>query len=210
MPKHLPLKILITGLAQTIFKALSLWFHYTLVAIAWLIVVPLSAYRIYKFIFNTTNGLSSILTLPGSLITPENFASDVFYGVFIVLTSVAAFVALVWLREQIINGVAPEWMELNLARRPAAGQAFVNPVVVDVRTSFSIPYYFRLNKCRRYFESFTGPSLWNFILIFSCMIFPILKSCGSLYVLISKAKDMIGTKLTFFQTGHSEIGLFCL
>ena len=140
MPKHLPLKILITGLAQTIFKALSLWFHYTLVAIAWLFVVPLSAYRIYKFIFNTTSGLSSILTLPGSLITPENFASDVFYGVFIVLTSVAAFVALVWLREQIINGVAPEWMELNLARRPAAGQAFVNPVVVDVRTSFSIPY----------------------------------------------------------------------
>ncbi|XP_075248827.1 E3 ubiquitin-protein ligase MARCHF6-like isoform X3 [Convolutriloba macropyga] len=120
MPKHVPIKILVTGLAHTIFQALCDWFHYTLVAIAWLIVVPLSAYRIYKFIFNTY-GVGSLLSLTGTLISPNNFLTDVFYGAFIVSASIAAFVALVWLREQIINGAAPEWMDLHFVGRRHVG-----------------------------------------------------------------------------------------
>lgn len=43
MPKRLPLKDIISGLLKSIARAVRYWFHYTLVAIAWLGVVPLTA-----------------------------------------------------------------------------------------------------------------------------------------------------------------------
>ena len=43
MPKRLPIKDIISGLLKSIGRAVRYWFHYTLVAIAWFGVVPLTA-----------------------------------------------------------------------------------------------------------------------------------------------------------------------
>ena len=43
MPKRLPIKDIFGGLLSSIGKAVRYWFHYTLVAFAWLGVVPLTA-----------------------------------------------------------------------------------------------------------------------------------------------------------------------
>lgn len=43
MPTHLPIKDFISGLARNILRAVRYWLHYTLVAIAWLGVVPITA-----------------------------------------------------------------------------------------------------------------------------------------------------------------------
>jgi hypothetical protein len=43
MPKRLPRKDIFGGLLSSIGKAVRYWFHYTLVAFAWLGVVPLTA-----------------------------------------------------------------------------------------------------------------------------------------------------------------------
>ena len=43
MPKRLPVKDIIGGLFRSVGRAVLSWLHYTLVAIAWLGVVPLTA-----------------------------------------------------------------------------------------------------------------------------------------------------------------------
>ena len=43
MPKRLPIKDIVSGLLKSVGRAVRYWFHYTLVAIAWLGVVPLTA-----------------------------------------------------------------------------------------------------------------------------------------------------------------------
>lgn len=43
MPKRLPVKDIFGGLLSSIGRAVRYWFHYTLVAFAWLGVVPLTA-----------------------------------------------------------------------------------------------------------------------------------------------------------------------
>ena len=42
MPKRLPIQVLLGGLIKSVGHAVRYWFHYTLVAIAWLGVVPLT------------------------------------------------------------------------------------------------------------------------------------------------------------------------
>lgn len=42
MPKRLPIKVLLGGLLKSVGHAVRYWFHYTLVAFAWLGVVPLT------------------------------------------------------------------------------------------------------------------------------------------------------------------------
>lgn len=49
MPRRLPLRDLLGGLVNSVATAVKYWFHYTLVAIAWLGVVPLTACRIYRY-----------------------------------------------------------------------------------------------------------------------------------------------------------------
>lgn len=46
MPKRLPLRDLLSGLLRSIGKAVQYWLHYTLVAVAWLGVVPLTACKL--------------------------------------------------------------------------------------------------------------------------------------------------------------------
>ena len=43
MPKRLPIRDIFGGLLSSIGRAVRYWFHYTLVAFAWLGVVPLTA-----------------------------------------------------------------------------------------------------------------------------------------------------------------------
>lgn len=112
MPKRLPAKDIITGLLKNIFKAIKFWLHSTLVAISWMAIVPLTACRIYRCLF--AGSVSSLLTLPLDMLSTDNIISDILQGGFVVLCSLAAFISLVWLREQILSGGGPEWLD-NLA-----------------------------------------------------------------------------------------------
>ena len=51
MPKRLPIQDLVIGLLRGIFRAVRYWLHYTLVALAWLGIVPLTACK-----YNITTG----------------------------------------------------------------------------------------------------------------------------------------------------------
>jgi E3 ubiquitin-protein ligase MARCH6 len=111
MPKRLPIKDIVFGLLKNIFKAVRFWLHSTLVAISWLAIVPLTACRIYRCLF--AGSVSSLLTLPLDMLSTENIVSDILQGGFVVLCSLAAFISLVWLREQILSGGGPDWLENN-------------------------------------------------------------------------------------------------
>lgn len=52
MPRRLPLKDVAGGLLSSVATAVKYWFHYTLVAVAWLGVVPLTACRTYRCLFS--------------------------------------------------------------------------------------------------------------------------------------------------------------
>ncbi|XP_060599884.1 E3 ubiquitin-protein ligase MARCHF6-like [Ruditapes philippinarum] len=112
MPKRLPIKDIVSGLLGSVGKAVRYWFHYTLVTFAWLGVVPLTACRIYRCLF--TGSVSSLLTLPLDMLSTENIASDCFHGCFVVACTLCAFISLVWLREQILHGGGPDWLEQDV------------------------------------------------------------------------------------------------
>ncbi|KAK7867568.1 hypothetical protein R5R35_004318 [Gryllus longicercus] len=109
MPRRLPLRDVAGGLLSSVATAVKYWLHYTVVALAWLGVVPLTAFRIYRCLF--TGSFDSVLTLPLNILSTENIASDVFHGCFVVTCTLFAFIGLVWLREQILHGGGPDWLE---------------------------------------------------------------------------------------------------
>uniref|UniRef100_A0A3B3XBN2 E3 ubiquitin-protein ligase MARCHF6 n=1 Tax=Poecilia mexicana TaxID=48701 RepID=A0A3B3XBN2_9TELE len=111
MPSRLPVQDIFAGLVTSIGTAIRYWFHYTLVAFAWLGVVPLTACRIYKCLF--TGSVSSLLTLPLDMLSTQNLLADCLQGCFVVTCTLCAFISLVWLREQIVHGGAPQWLEPN-------------------------------------------------------------------------------------------------
>lgn len=113
MPKRLPVRDIVTGLLKNILKAIKFWLHSTLVALSWLAIVPLTACRIYRCLF--AGSVSSLLTLPLDMLSTDNIISDILQGGFVVLCSLAAFISLVWLREQILSGGGPDWLE-NIGR----------------------------------------------------------------------------------------------
>lgn len=43
----------------------------------------------------------------------ENLLADCLQGCFVVTCTLCAFISLVWLREQIVHGGAPLWLEQN-------------------------------------------------------------------------------------------------
>lgn len=61
-----------------------------------------------------------VLTLPLDILSMENVASDVFHGCFVVTCTLFAFIGLVWLREQILHGGGPDWLERDNNNIPAA------------------------------------------------------------------------------------------
>ncbi|KAL2097553.1 hypothetical protein ACEWY4_006760 [Coilia grayii] len=123
MPSRLPVQDIFAGLVTSIGTAIRYWFHYTLVAFAWLGVVPLTACRIYKCLF--TGSVSSLLTLPLDMLSTENLLADCLQGCFVVTCTLCAFISLVWLREQIVHGGAPLWLEQN-QQQPANVAARAN------------------------------------------------------------------------------------
>ncbi|MBN3270887.1 MARH6 ligase, partial [Polyodon spathula] len=123
MPSRLPVQDIFAGLVTSIGTAIRYWFHYTLVAFAWLGVVPLTACRIYKCLF--TGSVSSLLTLPLDMLSTENVLADCLQGCFVVTCTLCAFISLVWLREQIVHGGAPQWLDQN-QQQPANGAGLPN------------------------------------------------------------------------------------
>uniref|UniRef100_A0A672H602 E3 ubiquitin-protein ligase MARCHF6 n=1 Tax=Salarias fasciatus TaxID=181472 RepID=A0A672H602_SALFA len=111
MPPRLPVQDIFVGLVISIGTALKYWLHYTLVAFAWLGVVPLTAYRIYKCLF--TGSVSSLFTLPLDMLSTQDLLIDCLQGCVIVMCTLCSFISLVWLREQVIHGGAPHWLEQN-------------------------------------------------------------------------------------------------
>ncbi|XP_045566942.1 E3 ubiquitin-protein ligase MARCHF6 isoform X2 [Salmo salar] len=123
MPPRLPIQDICAGLLTSVGTAIRYWFHYTLVAFAWLGVVPLTACRIYKCLF--TGSVTSLLTLPLDMLSTENLLADCLQGCFVVTCTLCAFISLVWLREQIVHGGPPLWLEHHQQQQPqpnAAGQ----------------------------------------------------------------------------------------
>lgn len=122
MPRVLPLKYVAGGLLSSVGTAVKYWIHYSMVAVAWLGVVPLTAYRTYRFLFS--GSIDMLLTLPIDIFSTENIAIDVFRGCFVAMCTLFTFVGLVWLREQIIHGGGPDWLERD--DPPAVQAAGVN------------------------------------------------------------------------------------
>lgn len=110
MPRVLPLRDVAGGLLSSVARAAKYWLHYTLVALAWLGIVPLTAYRTYRFMFSGSS-FDTILSLPFDVFSTENIASDVLRGCFVVTCTLLSFIGLVWLREQILHGGGPDWLE---------------------------------------------------------------------------------------------------
>jgi hypothetical protein len=127
-PGRLPLKDLINGLLRTFFKAVKYWLHYLIVAFCWLGVVPITASRIYRCLF--AGSVSSILTLPYDIVSTDHLLTDVLQGGLVVFCSLGAFICLLWLREQILTGGGPAWLQAGEAEpvRPAAAAAVVLPL----------------------------------------------------------------------------------
>ena len=57
MPKRLPIRDIIIGLLGTLATAIKYWIHYTIVTIAWLGIVPLTAcnFKHFKFLIYKIN-----------------------------------------------------------------------------------------------------------------------------------------------------------
>ncbi|XP_069958511.1 E3 ubiquitin-protein ligase MARCHF6 isoform X2 [Cherax quadricarinatus] len=128
MPKRLPIADILSGLARSMGTAVRYWLHYTLVAVAWLGVVPLTACRIYRCLF--TGSVSSVLTLPLDMLSTDNLVSDIFHGCFVVTCTLSAFISLVWLREQILHGGGPDWLDQDVQHEhePPGNFGVVNQV----------------------------------------------------------------------------------
>lgn len=123
MPRRLPIRDVMGGLVTSVATAVKDWLHYTLVALAWLGIVPLTACRTYRSLFTGT--LDPVITLIYDVISGENLAKDVFSGCFVVTCTLFSFIGLVWLREQIMHGGGPDWLERDAAP-VAAGDEAVN------------------------------------------------------------------------------------
>lgn len=135
MPRVLPLRDVAGGLISSVSKAIKYWVHYTLVAYAWLVFVPFTAYRMYTFMFNGSYDV--ILSVPFDMFVIDKFATDALHGTFVVACTLLAFIGLIWMREQILHGGGPDWLEREDA--PAAAAAAANPVDVPADVPVPVP-----------------------------------------------------------------------
>uniref|UniRef100_A0A3Q2NXA2 RING-type E3 ubiquitin transferase n=1 Tax=Fundulus heteroclitus TaxID=8078 RepID=A0A3Q2NXA2_FUNHE len=106
---------------QTYSSSLVLIFMYSFQT-CFIFPVSLFTGRIYKCLF--TGSVSSLLTLPLDMLSTDNLLADCLQGCFVVTCTLCAFISLVWLREQIVHGGAPQWLEQHQPPPPnLAGQA---------------------------------------------------------------------------------------
>ncbi|VDP86687.1 unnamed protein product [Echinostoma caproni] len=97
------------GLLRCARRSVLDWLHLTMVCLAWLIVVPLTACRIYRCLF--TGSVSSLLTLPLDMLSTRHLLQDCLQGFTIVILASAAFLGYISLREQLLQGGGPAWLE---------------------------------------------------------------------------------------------------
>lgn len=121
MPRRLPIRDVVGGLVTSVATAVKDWLHYTLVALAWLGIVPLTACRTYRSLFS--GSLDPVISLPFDIVSAENLAKDVFSGCFVVTCTLFSFIGLVWLREQIMHGGGPDWLERDAMPVPPPEEA---------------------------------------------------------------------------------------
>lgn len=82
-----------------------------MVITCWLGIVPLMASRIYRMVFSGL--ISSFFSLKIlHLFSTENILVDIVKGSVIVSIFLCTFISLVWLREQIMIGGLPAFMNL--------------------------------------------------------------------------------------------------
>ena len=98
-------------------------------AVAWLGVVPLTACRIYRTLF--TGSVSTILSLPINVFSTENILTDILQGCAVVSLTLLAFIGLVWLREQILHGGGPAWLEPEEVRAAFQGENIAEDLPAD-------------------------------------------------------------------------------
>lgn len=67
MPKRLPVGDVVIGMGRNVVRLVRAWCLYTVVVIAWLGIVPLTACRIYRAIFS--GSVTSLLLLPLELLS---------------------------------------------------------------------------------------------------------------------------------------------
>ncbi|CAH8633320.1 unnamed protein product [Schistosoma margrebowiei] len=107
-PRFLPLTVLAVGLTNSLRRFVLNWIHLSIVFTAWLVVVPLSACRMYRCLF--TGSVFSLLTLPLDMVSTKHLLQDCVQGFIIVILALAAFLGYVSLREQLLQGT-PAWLE---------------------------------------------------------------------------------------------------
>uniref|UniRef100_A0A5K4F3K9 RING-type E3 ubiquitin transferase n=1 Tax=Schistosoma mansoni TaxID=6183 RepID=A0A5K4F3K9_SCHMA len=142
-PRFLPLTVLAVGLANSLRRFVLNWIHLSIVFTAWLVVVPLSACRMYRCLF--TGSVFSLLTLPLDMVSTKHLLQDCVQGFIIVILALAAFLGYVSLREQLLQGT-PAWLERDVhaeARgadppRPAAGANGRRPLFPDIFNIFGV------------------------------------------------------------------------
>lgn len=73
-PRFLPMNVFLTGLLNNFRRFIFKWFHFIIVFFMWLVVVPLTACRIYRCLFTGT--LSSLLSLPLDILSTHHIMQD--------------------------------------------------------------------------------------------------------------------------------------
>lgn len=95
--------------------------------------VHVSGHSVFQ---QNSNCFSSLLTNACAdfcCICSENLLADCLQGCFVVTCTLCAFISLVWLREQIVHGGAPQWLEQHQPPpQNAAGQANEVRVLVKI------------------------------------------------------------------------------
>ncbi|GMS99893.1 hypothetical protein PENTCL1PPCAC_22068, partial [Pristionchus entomophagus] len=119
MPKALPVGEIIRGLLVSVRNFLRTWLIYTIVMLAWLGVVPITASRVFTAVFS--GSIQSLLMLPLSLFSTELIVQDVAKGCLLLFIFVCAFISMLWLREQILHGGPAEWLQLDEGEEEAEG-----------------------------------------------------------------------------------------
>jgi len=56
-----------------------------------------------------------LMTLPLGMLSTQNIPSDMLHGCLVLACTLISFIGVVWLREQIVNGGGPEWLEEPVA-----------------------------------------------------------------------------------------------
>ncbi|KAI6178434.1 RING-CH-type domain-containing protein [Aphelenchoides besseyi] len=126
MPERLPMYDLVKGVFLMSVRLLRYILIYMLVAVCWLAIVPVISCRINRMVFSgMTNSFLSFKIL--GLFSTDNLLPDISKGLFIASLFICAFIALVWLREQVNVGGPADMFNLPAAQNDEASD--VPPVI---------------------------------------------------------------------------------